>query len=278
MTTWAVPARRGHCCCGPTACAVTVHDAFTPAGTRDPGVPAVTVGAGTRWLEAYQALAAATQGQQVVYSVSGLANTTHTLQVTKTGGSYMIVDAIGDGHHHGRRESVQAQAVAGDGEGVIAGREGARDFGNTSDARGGHRPVGLQRPGQPGIPVRARLGRLRRVAGPELRPGRNRVRELHLPGSHGHRAGTRQRVHGQPVKTRAAVRRLLVVPEPEQRAVPGRLRRGRQPGPATRPVAQEPARHKPGLQSLSRPHVISAPDPVRSRPAAGTDRRLAFGA
>jgi FAD/FMN-containing dehydrogenase len=37
---------------------VTVHDAFTPAGTRDPGVPAVTVGAGTRWLEVYQALAA----------------------------------------------------------------------------------------------------------------------------------------------------------------------------------------------------------------------------
>ncbi|HEY6478671.1 MAG TPA: FAD-binding protein [Streptosporangiaceae bacterium] len=39
---------------------VTVHDAFTPAGAAAgaPGVPAVTVGAGTRWLEAYQALAA----------------------------------------------------------------------------------------------------------------------------------------------------------------------------------------------------------------------------
>jgi FAD/FMN-containing dehydrogenase len=39
---------------------VTVHDAFTPAGAPADGeqpVPAVTVGAGTRWLEAYQALA-----------------------------------------------------------------------------------------------------------------------------------------------------------------------------------------------------------------------------
>jgi FAD/FMN-containing dehydrogenase len=36
---------------------ITVHDAFRPAGTDDPGVPAITVGAGTRWLEAYQALA-----------------------------------------------------------------------------------------------------------------------------------------------------------------------------------------------------------------------------
>jgi len=38
---------------------ITVHDAFTPAGAGggEPGVPAVTVGAGTRWLEAYQALA-----------------------------------------------------------------------------------------------------------------------------------------------------------------------------------------------------------------------------
>jgi FAD/FMN-containing dehydrogenase len=39
---------------------VTVHDAFTPAGAPADGerpVPAVTVGAGARWLEAYQALA-----------------------------------------------------------------------------------------------------------------------------------------------------------------------------------------------------------------------------
>jgi FAD/FMN-containing dehydrogenase len=36
---------------------ITVHDAFTPAGTGEPGVPAISVGAGTRWLEAYQALA-----------------------------------------------------------------------------------------------------------------------------------------------------------------------------------------------------------------------------
>jgi FAD/FMN-containing dehydrogenase len=37
---------------------VTVHDAFVPAGSPagEPGVPAITVGAGTRWLEAYQAL------------------------------------------------------------------------------------------------------------------------------------------------------------------------------------------------------------------------------
>ena len=34
---------------------ITMHDAFRPAGTDGPGVPAITVGAGTRWLEAYQA-------------------------------------------------------------------------------------------------------------------------------------------------------------------------------------------------------------------------------
>jgi hypothetical protein len=40
---------------------VTVHDAFTPAGApadAGPAIPAVTVGAGTRWLEAYHAVAA----------------------------------------------------------------------------------------------------------------------------------------------------------------------------------------------------------------------------
>jgi FAD/FMN-containing dehydrogenase len=37
---------------------ITVHDAFRPAGTDAPGVPAITVGAGTRWLEAYQAATA----------------------------------------------------------------------------------------------------------------------------------------------------------------------------------------------------------------------------
>jgi FAD/FMN-containing dehydrogenase len=37
---------------------VTVHDAFRPAGMDGPGVPAISVGAGTRWLEAYQAAAA----------------------------------------------------------------------------------------------------------------------------------------------------------------------------------------------------------------------------
>jgi len=37
---------------------VTVHDDFVPAGSPagEAGVPAITVGAGTRWLEAYQAL------------------------------------------------------------------------------------------------------------------------------------------------------------------------------------------------------------------------------
>jgi FAD/FMN-containing dehydrogenase len=37
---------------------VTVHEAFVPAGSpaNTAGVPAITVGAGTRWLEAYQAL------------------------------------------------------------------------------------------------------------------------------------------------------------------------------------------------------------------------------
>jgi FAD/FMN-containing dehydrogenase len=37
---------------------ITVHDAFVPAGSPagTAGVPAITVGAGTRWLEAYQAL------------------------------------------------------------------------------------------------------------------------------------------------------------------------------------------------------------------------------
>jgi FAD/FMN-containing dehydrogenase len=37
---------------------VTVHDAFVPAGSPagEAGVPAISIGAGTRWLEAYQAL------------------------------------------------------------------------------------------------------------------------------------------------------------------------------------------------------------------------------
>jgi hypothetical protein len=38
----------------------------------------------------YNTSNSATQVQQVIYSVSGLANTTHTLQVVKTGGSYLI--------------------------------------------------------------------------------------------------------------------------------------------------------------------------------------------
>jgi FAD/FMN-containing dehydrogenase len=40
---------------------VTVHDAFTPVGAppqAETGIPAVTVGAGTRWLEAYRAVTA----------------------------------------------------------------------------------------------------------------------------------------------------------------------------------------------------------------------------
>jgi hypothetical protein len=40
---------------------VTVHDVFTPAGAppgAETGIPAVTVGAGTRWLEAYRAVTA----------------------------------------------------------------------------------------------------------------------------------------------------------------------------------------------------------------------------
>ncbi|HIG30645.1 MAG TPA: FAD-binding oxidoreductase [Verrucomicrobiales bacterium] len=35
---------------------ITVHEAFTPTGGNGPGVPAVTVEAGTRWLEAYDAV------------------------------------------------------------------------------------------------------------------------------------------------------------------------------------------------------------------------------
>jgi FAD/FMN-containing dehydrogenase len=37
---------------------VTVHDAFAPMGSPGPSVPAVSVGAGTRWLEVYQAVSA----------------------------------------------------------------------------------------------------------------------------------------------------------------------------------------------------------------------------
>jgi FAD/FMN-containing dehydrogenase len=36
---------------------ITVHDTFRPAGTDGPGVPAISVRAGARWLEAYQAAA-----------------------------------------------------------------------------------------------------------------------------------------------------------------------------------------------------------------------------
>jgi FAD/FMN-containing dehydrogenase len=37
---------------------IAVHDAFRPVGSDAPGVPAISVGAGTRWLEAYQAATA----------------------------------------------------------------------------------------------------------------------------------------------------------------------------------------------------------------------------
>ena len=51
-------------------------------------------------------------------------------------------------------------------------------------------------------------------------------------------------------RPRAAVRWLVAVPEPEQRAVPGCARRGVQPGPATGPVAvQERSSHQPGLHA-----------------------------
>ena len=48
--------------------------------------------------------------------------------------------------------------------------------------RRGHRPVDLQRPDQPAVPVRPGLRRLRRAAGAELRPGRDGGQQLHRPG------------------------------------------------------------------------------------------------
>ena len=61
MTTWAARGPRDPCWPGRTACEVTVHDAFTPAGAppgAQTGIAAVTVGAGARWLEAYRAVTA----------------------------------------------------------------------------------------------------------------------------------------------------------------------------------------------------------------------------
>ena len=55
-------------------------------------------------------------------------------------------------------------------------------------------------------------------------------------GHTGHRATDAERGGEQPVAAHAAVRRLVSVPEQEQRPVPGRVRRRQQPGPAARPV------------------------------------------
>lgn len=81
----------------------------------------------------YSASGSSTQAQQVIYSVSGLAATTHTLQVVKTGGGYMIVDGI----------DVTGTAIVPAGSGypsgynplVIASDSLCLDnFGNTSNA------------------------------------------------------------------------------------------------------------------------------------------------
>src|SRR5581483_2275699 len=102
---------------------------------------------------------------------------------------------------------------------------------------------------QPAVPVRADLRRLRRDPGAELRPGRRRGQQFHGAGQSGHRAAAGQRFRRQPVAAAAAVRRFLAVQEPEQRTVPGRVRRRQQPRPAAGPVAlQERPRHQPGLQ------------------------------
>ena len=114
--------------------------------------------------------------------------------------------------------------------------------------RRGDRPVDLQRPVQPAVPVRARLRRLRRPASPEFR--RRHHRHRHATRRHPrHRPGTPELVRHQPVAPHAADRRLLGVQELRQRPVPGRLRRRQQPRPATRPVdMQERPRQQPGLQ------------------------------
>ena len=75
-----------------------------------------------------------------------------------------------------------------------------------------------------------------------------------------------ERRRHQPVAAGAAVRRLVRVPEPEQRPVPGRLRRRQQPGPAARPVAvQERARHQPGLHPPLTAPVRGPPTPTCER-------------
>ena len=115
--------------------------------------------------------------------------------------------------------------------------------------RRGDRPVDLQRPVQPAVPVRARLRRLRRAAGARIPAMTWRWPATPPPpGTPDIVQQPRQRRGRQPVAAHAAVRRLLAVQEPEQRPVPGRLRRRQQHRPATRPVAmQERPRHQPGL-------------------------------
>ena len=65
----------------------------------------------------------------------------------------------------------------------------------------------------------------------------------------GHRPAAGQRFSRQPLAAPAAVRRFLAVQEPEQRPVPGRVRRRQQRRPAAGPVAlQERTWNQPRLQ------------------------------
>jgi hypothetical protein len=83
----------------------------------------------------YSANSGSQQAQQVIYSVSGLSNTTHTLEIQKTSGQYLLIDAF----------NVTGTAIVGGGSGgsipsgyhtfVVANDGLCLDsFGNTSSA------------------------------------------------------------------------------------------------------------------------------------------------
>ena len=92
---------------------VTVHDSFTPAGSPGPGTPAVTVEAGTRWLEAY----AEVTGRHGRYVQGGGCTSVGAAGGFILGGGY---GALSKRYGSAAGSMLEAEVVTADGKRVIA--------------------------------------------------------------------------------------------------------------------------------------------------------------